>query len=540
MTTEKKQREETQYAKNIKGEEFHIAEVERGKKGYYCIDCEQEMVACQSELDRSWYFRHHVTDVRMERKCTFSNETYRHRIAKDILQRIKQIKVPAVDKYGPKGSDGVTRLIGAETIMAHSVGIEYQFYEDEAGRICWMSKPDWERVLSPSTKRHVIQPDVTFFDQLGQPVLFIELVATYKPDEDKLLKLERLCINTVAVSLPKESAQAIEAIFYQTDRTKWLYNHEERTARYVPVSSRDSKEILPVDPVQRRLLEESVNCRSTEVGNLIRAIERCLESEQYRVIKQQLDTEISRVANIATRTEQQLLSLQASQQKRLKKTVRGRLLPLAKATRRIASPERAVKARRKNLEGRYHKKRYELVRAEADYRPGWQDEIERITKNLIELGAGDGSIPERQEQLAQETAGVEQRIAEAKRATAALQQRTTALPDEFRQTESTMVETYRLQKKAIGTTFGEEAKFLEAADRRLRKDLGERHEGYRRDVAGAVTREDGKRNARLSSRITELDKARGLIIDTSPKYASLQRLRTAYESFKSGAFKDWP
>ncbi|MGF7218821.1 uncharacterized protein YfcZ (UPF0381/DUF406 family) [Spirosoma lacussanchae] len=535
-----KQREETQYAKNIQGEEFHISEVERGKKGYYCIDCEQEMVACQSELDRSWYFRHHVTDVKIERKCTFSNETYRHKIAKDALQRIKQIKVPAVDKYAPKGTDGLTRLREAQVIHAYTVGIEYQFYEDEAGQIRWMSKPDWERIEPSGKKRHIIQPDVTFFDQLGQPILFIEIVATHKPDEDKLLKLERLCIDTVSVTIPKESATAIEQIFYHTDRTKWLYNHEERTARYVPVSGRNSKEVLPIDQLQRRLLEESVNCRATEIGNLIRAIERCLESEQYRSVEQHLNAEVSRVTDIAARAEQQLLGLQASHQKRLEKAVRGRILPLAKAARRVSSTERAVKARRKDLEGRYYKKRHELVRAEAEYRPDYQDEIERIATNLIELGAGDGSIPERQEQLAAETARTDERIGEAKRTTADIQRRTEALPDEFRQAEGRMVQTYRQQKKAVGADFRRQAQADEEADGRVRTELRERHEGYRRAVAQAVTRADGERTERLSPRIVELVKARGLIVDTSPKYAAFQRIRTAYETFKSGAYKSWP
>lgn len=50
---ETKQRiEETLYAKNIQGEEFHISQAERGRKGYYCIDCDQEMVACKGRLKR--------------------------------------------------------------------------------------------------------------------------------------------------------------------------------------------------------------------------------------------------------------------------------------------------------------------------------------------------------------------------------------------------------------------------------------------------------------------------------------------------------
>ncbi len=527
---ETKQRiEETLYAKNIQGEEFHISQAERGRKGYYCIDCDQEMVACKGDIV-SPYFRHHVTDVRIERKCTFSNETYRHKIAKEILQRIKQIRVPAVDKYAPKGSEGVMRLKEAETIQAYSVGIEYRFYEDETSQIRWMSNPDW--VEGDLKKRLIVQPDVTFFDQHGNPILFIEIVATHKPDDEKLSKLKRLGINTITVTIPKESAAAIEQIFYHTDRTYWLYNHEEEAARYVPVSRRDSKEILPVDQLQRRLFEESVNCRSTEIGNLIRAIERCLESEQYGAVRQNLTAEISRVTDNAARDSERLLRLQASHEKRIETPFRGRLLQIAKAARKLG-------ARHKNLERRYNRKKSQLEREEADYRPDCQSEIDRITADLIELGKGDGSIQDRQEQLRTEAAAVDQRISEAGRATATLRQRTAALPHESESRRRSMVETYRQQKKAIGATFKQQAAAIEAATERNREELGSRHDEYRKQAADAVAERDSRRAGRLSKRIEGILEAGRIISNLGEEVSRFKRLQNAHRYFKSGAYKKW-
>ena len=49
--------------------------------------------------------RHHFAydpkDAENKGKCSFSDETYRHQLAKDSLQYIKQITVPALYKYSP-------------------------------------------------------------------------------------------------------------------------------------------------------------------------------------------------------------------------------------------------------------------------------------------------------------------------------------------------------------------------------------------------------------------------------------------------------
>lgn len=95
-------------ALNSEGGEIHILDAERGRKGYYCTGCKKEAEAVKPKLGNiQAYFRHAATDVLVEQsECTWSSETYRHRIAKDVLQRIKYIKVPRLLNFPPKGSDG--------------------------------------------------------------------------------------------------------------------------------------------------------------------------------------------------------------------------------------------------------------------------------------------------------------------------------------------------------------------------------------------------------------------------------------------------
>ena len=72
--------------------------------------------------------RHHFAydpkDAENKGKCSFSDETYRHQLAKDSLQYIKQIKVPALYKYPPTGIEGKpSKLQDARVIEAHRVEI---------------------------------------------------------------------------------------------------------------------------------------------------------------------------------------------------------------------------------------------------------------------------------------------------------------------------------------------------------------------------------------------------------------------------------
>lgn len=121
-----------------------IDDVESGKRGYVCIGCGQDMIAYNQGLSgRQHYFGHDPKDVVRKGQCTFSNETYRHKVAKDILQLIKEIRVPAVYVFPPDGSGQPRRIREARLVQAHSVGVEWVFFENPDGEISHCPKSDW-------------------------------------------------------------------------------------------------------------------------------------------------------------------------------------------------------------------------------------------------------------------------------------------------------------------------------------------------------------------------------------------------------------
>lgn len=88
-------KEQNEYAKDIRGLEVYILDVESGQKNYWCIGCGHDMQAIHRMIiGYKPYFRHVAKDVSTERKWTFSNQEYRHKLAIAIIQESKQIKVP--------------------------------------------------------------------------------------------------------------------------------------------------------------------------------------------------------------------------------------------------------------------------------------------------------------------------------------------------------------------------------------------------------------------------------------------------------------
>src|SRR5688572_3290010 len=111
LRTQDKDREfQNTWANDVTGNPIHVRDTKSGRNGYFCQgkECQRELVAVHREIPRhSWHFRHDAKDRAVAGfKCTYSDETHRHQIAKEILQRIRHIKVPSVCKYPPKGVDG--------------------------------------------------------------------------------------------------------------------------------------------------------------------------------------------------------------------------------------------------------------------------------------------------------------------------------------------------------------------------------------------------------------------------------------------------
>jgi len=281
------------YAKNVEQIIIHISEAKSGRQGYFCLGCDRPMQAVkQSKIDRISYFRHDHNASAGEAKCTYSDETYRHKIAKEYLINFKKVKVPSLYKYPAKGTEGIANLIFKEKYIEASFGMpELSFYEDENGEI------HYEKLFPKSENNFLLlRPDITFFDANAKPILLIELIATHKLTEEKKLRLKRLGIDTIQITIPKDSPESIEHVFEKTNRTKWIYNYEQENAEYIPIPIPDSEGVSSIDEDQRKLFEESYKCRTAQIGNLIRTIKRCVESEQYRTIADDYRSEISRVA----------------------------------------------------------------------------------------------------------------------------------------------------------------------------------------------------------------------------------------------------
>ena len=279
----------------------------------------------KNPLHRS-YFRHDPKDqAKAEFKCTYSDETHRHKLAKEILQRIKQIKVPSVSKYPPKGMDGPPMQISRpRVIQAHEVRNEMYFFETNAGTVQWSKE-------LPESAHLLIRPDVTFFDHKGQPILLIELEATHKVSEEKKAKLRHLGIDAVEVLLPTGPFEEIEEAFKTTERTKWLYNVQEHNTKYVFVSDRSAAEVPPLDELQRGVFDETFTCRKFMVSDLMRTIGRCLESEPYRSAEANLRSELSRVEKNTERAKLQLQHVQAEHRAGVESQYEDALAELTKA-----------------------------------------------------------------------------------------------------------------------------------------------------------------------------------------------------------------
>lgn len=286
------------YIENVPNHENGI------KKNYFCLGCKRQMQAVKATKIKQ-HFKHHVKPNSTEKKCTYRDETYRHKLAKELIQILKKIKVPDVYKYDQYNKSNQAFLIReSQFIEANEILIERHIYENENGEIEIIHKED-------QSKKLLIKPDAIFLDTNQKPILIIEFVATHKLDTNKLIKLKRLGIDAIQVSIPKSSPEEIEKSFSITKHTKWLFNNEESNTNYLQFSNQYSGAIFEVDQEQRKLLEEGYKCRSAEIGDLIRTIERLLESEQYKNVERNLRSEILRVEGNTKKEESELEELRA-------------------------------------------------------------------------------------------------------------------------------------------------------------------------------------------------------------------------------------
>jgi hypothetical protein len=519
------------YATNIEGDVLHVSDAKSGKQGYYCLGCQRELQAVKSKLaNRISYFRHDPKATKGKGKCTFSDETHRHKIAKEILQRIKRIKVPPLYKYPPKKGNGQANLLSkAKFIEAYSVENERYFYENEDGKILWGLRPE------VSDKYLLIKPDVTFFNKEYEPILFIEIVATNKVSEEKKVKLKRLGVDTISIRVPKGSPEEIEESLLQTVNTKWIYNYEQECTEYIPVPESNSEGIPPIDEEQRKLFEETYSCRSSQINNLIRTIKRCLESKPYADIERAIRDELSRVEKNTDRDKERLQRLEGTLRKRIDRKHREHFEQLKLEEEEFELEESEFQQRFEDLEQRYKSKRDKLEIEEAT--------VEFELKGEVE---GDGNrrktFDERENEIKQATKEAEQLVRLEEESIRNIERETEELPEKYRKIEQELRQRFEhyeeYEKNEIGK-FQSEEKALRGRFESEREELESKFEELRRQSLKQFEKRDFGIDSQFSRELKKTITYRESVNNLNKDVISIARIRRAREYIRNGAYKNW-
>lgn len=532
------EKEQNVFAKNVDDSVIHISDAVSGRNGYFCLGCGRMMIAKKGQVNIH-HFSHDPKEVQKTGKCTYSDETYRHKLAKEVLQRIKQIKVPAVYKFPPRGITGnANKIKDSEIIFANKVGVELRFYESADGKIQYLDSNSNSR-KEVDEQFLIIVPDITFFDSRDNPILFIEIVATHKVTNEKQSKIRKLGVDTIQVTIPKDSAVEIEKVFYKTEKTKWIYNNEEAKSAYIPISIRDGEGISPVDELQRELFEESYRCRASQIKNLIRTIGKCLGSESYEAIELKLREEIQRTERNTESNRERLRGIQTELQTEIDQQFEPKNSEIRAEENRIRRNfdlrREEVERKYGELEARYKRKKQEIIRDEESVRElqdGFKsldkEEVDRIESHLEKLGIGRNSLDERIREIRAEEIELEREFGNQKyilessennieREIRDIEKRRIGLPDEIRKEE-----------ESIRTEFSSK-----------KEDLRRRIEFEGITTTSEIEKRNINGISKSTNRIKDVVDRRKLLTDFVQAISDSKRKRAAKQLFDEKSWKSW-
>jgi hypothetical protein len=262
------------------GQKIHINDAPSGAQGYTCLSCGGPMAAYLKRRRNEPHFQHLPLFKGEEILCIWANESHRHKVAKQILQRLKRVKVPALYAIRPDGFEGSVPIIhAANTIEAADVLAERCIFEDSEGTVRFARELEFEQY--PGHKELLVRPDIIFRNADQKPILFIEVCVTHSPDDQKLARLARLRIPTIEVQVPPSHFPSdIESLFTRTtENTTWLYHpdlyvYDPHTGGAAHARGRSGATTAH----QRRVFEpgESVKCRTFQVEDAIRGVRKRL------------------------------------------------------------------------------------------------------------------------------------------------------------------------------------------------------------------------------------------------------------------------
>jgi hypothetical protein len=549
--------------------EIHIIDAQRGRKGYICTGCRNEVEAVKPRTGRFQpYFRHVPKNVSVDiSDCTWSNETFRHRIAKEILQIEKSVKVPRLLKYPPAGVDGEPKLIhDPRIIKAYRVDVEKSFYINNKGILQYGPKVNES---DPNPDKHsLIVPDVIFFNNLNQPILFIELVATHDIDDTKLAKIIALKVDTISIRLPIESPEAIKECLTTGTRTKWIYCHERETAKYHALPGNYVQGVRGSDNDEMGVSYETSRCRKNRLGNLIRGIRAALGTDGFVESKRILEDKINSVnqelvrrrtienqikREISNGLSERREELQNAEAKldRVSNYMEGKFesfgreieLREVRRTRRrrgeIKNEEERINNLIAKIKERYERKGKALEREESD--------LNRIHRSIKEFSKPDGrAFVDKQEQITREIDRVEIDIQILRGKMESLQADFEAagrkVEQLFRDNKTELDRDFEISKergRIIIENLSKRRKDLPGQFESSRNEIAERFIKLKEEALEKIKNRDTGADTQLSRQIKELVSIGRILSDYLLTYEAFERNGAALKFLGSQDFKTW-
>ncbi len=537
MKEEEENEPENLIAFDENGNEIHISQAKSGRNGYYCRGCKDEMDAIIGNLANP-YYRHVPRDITAKAKCMHTDESFRHDYAKRMLQLHKEIKVPSLFKHPPTGSQytKVNKIKSSWMIKAHYVENEMQFFLNENDVLCWSRGVDYE---NKPEKHSLIKPDVAFFNEKNEPILFIEIVATHKVTKTKIEKIRALGIDTVQVSVPNGTKEEIEAVFKRTDKTEWIYNEQRERTPYIPNdSSGGYTEMAPtLDGIQGIIHQssESYECKALQIRNFIRRVRKLMDSVEFAEATKGIADEIQRVDTATKREREQWESVQEEFEAEINKEYEPQILKHNKSEAELKLEETRIddqiseiEGKHRELEDRYKSKVNQLADEEKNYQPECQPEIDAIEGEIRELEgrisaiAGLGiTYDQRVEQNRKE----EQRIDDATK-------QEIAFIDAIESRRAELSKKEECLDKDLRTG-------IESRKDKFRAEIGERFDQLRNASVDAISRKDNRSESRVKKQINHLIEAGELAGTFVAVQNDVRRIRKAKECFEQKSWKDW-
>lgn len=464
---------DTSFAETKEGLRIEIFNAPSGRGDYFCRSCKNEMVAVHRKIPRAMsYFRHYVPDPTSRKKCTYSDFEERVKVALELLQQSKSIKVPSIYMYPPDGSDGPPYKISApKDIKAYKILTSRYFYEDSDQNLHWGD----ERQISEL--KFLLKADAVLFDQKDEILLLVVFAKSHAMNNDLKDRILCLRINTVQITLPRESVEGIGKVFQKTHHTKWLYNKDYATTKYVRLPDGHSDGIPEVDELQRRFFEENFYCRRSQITRAVRKITKYLESQQYRDAEDTIRAQIERI----DQEENDFAKEYRELEERIKDEIR---------------------AEYKIIEDELESRRAAIHPAIAEISEEQRDIDAKLDSELVSDTAFGNAVSTRKREIENSIAKIGRDIEAGTRRIEKIRKDQEALAGKFRSQEEELDRDHRESVKRIND----------------------------RDMYG---------NTELSGRIREIFEVGRIIDNYAAQYPTYVRYQKAWRSIRNGDFKNW-